>query len=87
MISGSGSFLHPHGDVPVTSWYNEKAKYHWFGKEPDMRSFHEWGHFTQLVWKGSHKVGVGCGWHGNHLVVVANYEGHGNVVGQLHNNV
>ena len=87
MISGSDQFLHPHGDVPVNSWYAEKSKYHWFGHEPNMATFHEWGHFTQLVWKGSHAVGVGCGRHGNRLVVVANYSPPGNYAGRYHDNV
>lgn len=29
-----------------------------YGKEsPDMSNFHEWGHFTQIVWKGTTEVG------------------------------
>lgn len=28
-----------------------------FGKNPDMSNFEGWGHLTQIVWKGTKKVG------------------------------
>ena len=87
MVYGSGGVPHPNGDVAVTDWYNERSKYYWYGREPDMSSFQNWGHFTQVVWKGSHRVGVGCASTGNSFIVVGNYDPHGNVMQHFGENV
>ena len=42
-------------------WYNgelDKFPPSEYGKAtPDMSNFHEWGHFTQLIWKDSTQLG------------------------------
>jgi len=75
------------GQDAVRAWYNERPAYRWIGREPDMKSFMKWGHFTQVVWKKSVRVGVGCAWKGNKMVVVANYDPPGNYRGQYRVNV
>lgn len=33
-------------------FYNSEVNsYTYYGGEPDLDTFHEWGHFTQIVWK------------------------------------
>ncbi|OXU22695.1 hypothetical protein TSAR_015781, partial [Trichomalopsis sarcophagae] len=79
--------------VPVQSWldttprrYDEISAYK-FG-EPRPKNIAAVGHFTQLVWKGSEKLGVGRAVSKTGKVyVVCNYEPAGNVVGQFANNV
>lgn len=43
------------------------------------------GHFTQVVWKNSQKLGVGIAFanNGNKAIVVANYDPPGNYQGQF----
>jgi hypothetical protein len=40
-------------------WYNGEIDLYpnAYGSEPGMGSFHEWGHYTQIVWKGTKEVG------------------------------
>lgn len=42
-------------------WYNNELMDYPagdFGKDsPNMANFHKWGHFSQMVWKGSKQVG------------------------------
>lgn len=45
------------------------------------------GHFTQVVWKSSSKLGVGIARKNGHILVVANYDPPGNYQGQYANNV
>ena len=45
------------------------------------------GHFTQLVWKGSTKLGVGIAKQGSTVVVVARYTPAGNFRGRYQENV
>lgn len=56
---GAGS---PPSDIPSMIsdlMYNgEIGFYPGYGGEPDMSNFHEWGHFSQIVWKST--TGVGC---------------------------
>src|SRR5699024_9174856 len=63
LFSSSSSAPRPPLDprAPVQSWYDEIQFYNqFFGREPDLSSFDQWGHFTQLIWKGSTRLGVGC---------------------------
>jgi len=72
----------------VQSWYNEISDYlSQFGSEPPMSTFSKYGLFTQLIWKNSKLLGVGCASRGNSKYVVANYEPSGNVIGQFRMNV
>ena len=48
------------------SWYKAEADIYqnWFNKDPDMASFHEWGHLSQVLWKKTTHVGcvtIDCG--------------------------
>jgi hypothetical protein len=46
------------------------------------------GHFTQVVWRASRRLGVGRAVAGDGAVyVVANYDPAGNMIGQYANNV
>ena len=46
------------------------------------------GHFTQVVWKNSKKLGIGKAKNKNgKTIVVANYEPAGNWIGQYKDNV
>ncbi|GIX76097.1 golgi-associated plant pathogenesis-related protein 1 [Caerostris extrusa] len=72
------------GDAAVESWYSE-IKDHTFGQEP--RSLKS-GHFTQVIWKDSKRMGVA--WAKSKtgkILVVANYEPAGNFVGRFTENV
>jgi hypothetical protein len=38
-------------------FYNgEEPLYNYYGNEPDMGNFEGWGHFSQIVWKGTTEV-------------------------------
>lgn len=73
------------GFEPVQSWYNENEHYNY-----DQGGFSlETGHFTQLVWQGSRKLGVGIAFNHDHkqVFVVAQYTPPGNYEGEYQNNV
>ena len=80
-------------------WYHgEIAKYPGYGQaQPDMASFHNWGHFSQAVWAGTSEVGCGIqacpvntlfpglGMTGH--VMFCNYRAPGNAPGKYADNV
>ena len=72
------------GTNSVDSWYNEVNDYDF--SNPGFKS--GTGHFTQLVWKGSQKLGcgVGCG-SNNYCFVTCNYYPGGNIGNQFGSNV
>ena len=83
-----GGRKEPSGDQTVQRWYDEIKYYEdYFGEEPDMDTFKKWGHFTQVVWKNSARVGVGCASSGRKFYVVGNYDPAGNVEGEFADNV
>lgn len=87
-VSWSNNGAHPNADTLVQSWYDDIDNYAtYFGAEPDMDSISLYGYFTQLIWRDSRRVGVGCGIRGNSLFVVANYDPAGNVNGRFQSNV
>jgi len=62
-------------------WYDEIKEYN-YGVVTEA-NFHPTGHYTQLVWKNSTLVGMGqasCPDGG--VVITAEYDPHGNVIGQ-----
>ncbi|KAL2884180.1 hypothetical protein SGCOL_000119 [Colletotrichum sp. CLE4] len=77
-------------------WYNgELNLYTGYGQaSPDMTNFLQWGHFSQLVWVDTTKVGCGVyycaagtlssigSWY-----TVCNYKSQGNVIGSFDKNV
>uniref|UniRef100_A0A8D8RP62 Pathogenesis-related protein 1A n=1 Tax=Cacopsylla melanoneura TaxID=428564 RepID=A0A8D8RP62_9HEMI len=72
----------------IKSWYDEISIYkQYLGREPNMANFMKWGHFTQVVWKGSTKLGMGIARKNGYIVVVANYDPPGNYKGQFAKNV
>jgi hypothetical protein len=89
---GMGSFI-------TEGLYNgEVNSYVYFGMEPDLSTFGEWGHFTQIVWKSSSSVGcytadcsatglVNAGPPIPPYFTVCNYEPAGNFVGSFAANV
>lgn len=72
------------GQEAVDSWYSEIKK-HQFGCEP--RSLGS-GHFTQVIWKGSNELGSARARTATgKLIVVANYNPAGNLIGSFAQNV
>lgn len=67
------------------AWYNEVNQYDF---NQGGFSF-ETGHFTQLVWAGSEKLGVGIAFNSDRTksYVVARYSPPGNYEGQYQDNV
>ncbi|KIF79259.1 hypothetical protein QR77_28790 [Streptomyces sp. 150FB] len=75
------------GSVAVKEWYDESAKYDF-----DAAQFsRDTGHFTQLVWKGSTRIGAarvsGKGDRWRESYVVVDFAPPGNVVGAFKENV
>ena len=63
----------------VKSWYSEIDLYKEAGG--GWNGFNNGaGHFTQLVWKGTTKVGMGYARSDNSLYIVANYSPQGNIM-------
>ncbi|TKR86859.1 hypothetical protein L596_011367 [Steinernema carpocapsae] len=68
----------------VKMWYDEESKYNYEASKynPDC------GHFTQLVWRNSRRLGVGIAKSATGIYyIVANYDPPGNFVGQFLLNV
>ncbi|KAG5272101.1 hypothetical protein AALO_G00161670 [Alosa alosa] len=63
------------GNEAVDSWYNEIKDYSF--SRPGFQS--NTGHFTQVVWKGSEKLGVGLATDGKTTFVVCQYLPAGNI--------
>ncbi|UYV70388.1 glipr2 [Cordylochernes scorpioides] len=83
-ISNSRPGFQVTGDMAVNAWYDE-IKMHKFNSE-DFNP--KTGHFTQVIWKGSKKVGAGMAKkEPNSFFVVANYEPPGNMLGKFRTNV
>jgi len=73
------------GAEATDAWYDE-IKFYSFNRPGFAMST---GHFTQVVWKGSEKLGVGFAItsDGNSIYVVAQYSPQGNYMGQFGQNV
>jgi uncharacterized protein YkwD len=67
----------------VDSWYGEVARYSFARPGFSM----ETGHFTQVVWRGTTRLGCGVARCADSEVWVCNYDGPGNVEGQFPDNV
>ena len=81
--SWSSSQAKVHGSVAVDSWYSEISQ-HSFGTETVGG---QTGHFTQVVWANTKKLGVGVATRGGKVIVVANYDPPGNYRGCYAQNV
>lgn len=72
------------GKVMTDMWYDEIRKYNFRRQGFSM----ETGHFTQVVWKGSTRLGCGVAIsNGNSFWGVGHYSPAGNVMGQFEKNV
>jgi hypothetical protein len=73
------------GSKATGAWYNEIKFYNF--NQPKFSA--ETGHFTQVVWKGSQRIGVGfaIGNGGRSAYVVAQYAPPGNVQSAFQSNV
>lgn len=68
----------------VEKWYSEINEFS-FGREPEVLNC---GHFTQIVWKTTKELGIGCAKSkSGKLYVVANYSPPGNYSGLFAKNV
>ena len=70
----------------TAAWYEEIKNYNW--KNPQA-SFGMIGHFTQMVWKDSAKVGCAKAYNSQRgtLYVTCHYDPPGNVIGTYPSNV
>jgi glioma pathogenesis-related protein 2 len=67
------------------SWYDEVREFT-FDVEP--RGMLKAGQFTQMVWKNSKHIGVGCAkTKKGKVIVVVTYHPRGNIIGQFNMNV
>ncbi|KAK3095530.1 hypothetical protein FSP39_015722 [Pinctada imbricata] len=72
----------------VQMWYDEIKDYEkFFGGEPDMKEFMQFGHFTQIVWKETKEVGIGKILKDGKTIIVGTYLPPGNLVGSFKDNV
>lgn len=86
MNTGSDPLQYMEGHEPVDNWYSEIKDYDF--KNQTNVNISKVGHFTQLVWKQSTKIGVGVAKSDQGKVfVVTNYDPAGNFIGQFPLNV
>jgi hypothetical protein len=73
------------GKVATQSWYDEIKDYSF--SKPAFSA--KTGHFTQVIWKGSTRLGVGLGFSSDKrkVYVVTNYSPPGNMQGSFPQNV
>ncbi|CAF1333614.1 unnamed protein product [Adineta steineri] len=83
--TGGGAFYRGNGSQPVGAWYNEIKDYDW--SKPGYKG--SIGHFTQLIWKDTTRLGIGRAVTGNNgtVYVVGNYFPAGNYIGAFEKNV
>lgn len=63
-------------------WLSEKSKYSGQAIGEGNVDFHQYGHYTQMIWADSREIGYGIASNGKHTYVVANYYPAGNYRGQ-----
>lgn len=64
----------------ITLWYNEIKDYDFNRNDAKKgKEFKDIGHFTQLVWNGTKKLGIGIAKVAKGTYVVALYDPHGNI--------
>lgn len=64
----------------VEIWAEERSRYR--GEAISWSNSPAFGHYTQIVWHGTARVGCGVAEGGGMLIVVCNYDPQGNIVGQ-----
>ncbi len=60
-------------------WYGEKNRYN--GQTMDGRNFMTFGHYTQMVWRNSTRIGCGKATVNGRTIWVCNYDPPGNMIG------
>nr|ACD54619.1 cysteine-rich secretory protein-2-like protein [Adineta vaga] len=85
MMSSSAKLNNIDGSTATTNWYDEVKKYNFNRPGFSMGT----GHFTQVVWKATQRLGVGFAFTSDRkgVYVVAQYSPAGNFQGQFPNNV
>jgi len=94
--SGQGENLAAYTSGSVTTgvqgWYDEKPLYESNpepinSSAPDGTNYHVWGHYTQMVWQNTQRIGCGKAPYarspGSWTVLVCRYSPPGNVNGQF----
>lgn len=81
--SGLGATAEKAGVTSTDMWYNEEPKYD-YSKNAFQPAA---GHFSQVVWKSSARLGMGYAVNGSFKIVVAHYDPAGNMGGQYTANV
>lgn len=66
----------------TTLWFNEGSSYRY-----NNRFSSSTGHFTQVIWKDSSRLGIGVARSSRGVYVCANYDPPGNVMSQFAQNV
>ncbi len=95
---GDGDFAQKYGEnwaagtyrnmfnYALTGWHGE-IKFYKPGEPITQEDLHKYGHYTQMVWKDTTKIGAGkavvkSGPHKGWVIIVCNYDPHGNVFGE-----
>ena len=61
----------------VNAWYDERDKYHGGALTPS--DLHVVGHYTQMVWRSTKRIGIGMAKCRDWYIVVCNYDPPGNI--------
>ncbi len=64
----------------VKAWASEKEYY--YGQALDPSNWHDSGHYTQMVWRNTKRIGCAKSECNGYTIVVCNYDPPGNVLGQ-----
>ncbi len=64
----------------VAAWEREKWVYD--GRAVDESNVHAFGHYTQLIWRNTRRIGCAKVECAGNVIVVCNYDPPGNVLGQ-----
>ena len=76
---GQNLAIDPNAKTPIVSavsmWTDEAQFYsNFFGKEPNISMFEQFGHFTQVAWKGTTHVGCATTQCADGVKTVCNYK-------------
>ncbi|KAK1959628.1 SCP-like extracellular protein [Colletotrichum sublineola] len=81
---GENLYMQSNKDSPyvnaANAWISEKAGYH--GEAISSTNYQGFGHYTQIVWKSTTKVGLAVATNSQGSYVVARYSPPGNFIGQ-----
>ena len=81
LAAGTAGTLSP--EQVVEMWYGESARYRYRNARFSMQT----GHFTQVVWAGTARIGCGTTTCNGMDVFVCNYDPPGNIQGEFEENV